>query len=273
MEMQIDSKGFNKMIRELKLFTGAKTRSIVRGITEEVLLSASKKTKVGKPALVTKSVLRELRRPFQNPNGDGKYVLTTRGRVWVSPSDEEAKYNWALVKTGAKSPPMTMPKKIPYGLKWTLPKRGGRQISKAKGDFERAKQTVQEARKFFDREKKRRLRHIGIGSASFVVLGQMLGLPMRGKNKLSKRTRSGLSNFPANARRALKAFETVSSRDNYSITVSSFVQSALNHKARGITAFSMALNGKVKEFEKRTEKGVETYARQFAERHGFTVRS
>ena len=270
--LQIDSKGFNAMVRELKLFSGQQTRKIVRAVTEDVLIASAKKTKVGTRKAIKESVKVDLRRPFQNPNGDGKYVLTSKGNLWVSPSDETRRYNWALVKEGVKGvPPKTLPsRKLPWGSQ-TKASRGGRKFPKKNGDQQRAREVIRSARIHYDKEVKKRTRNLGTGSASFVKLGQILGLPMRKKTELKKDAKQALKHFPAGAMKALRAFETVSSRDNYTIVVSSFVQSALNRKAKGIIAFKLALNGQVKNFQKRTKDGVTQYARQFADRHGFVV--
>ena len=57
-ELTIDSAGFNKMIRELKKYTGARTRNVVRGVTQDILLSTASKTKTSSLKAVKESVKR-----------------------------------------------------------------------------------------------------------------------------------------------------------------------------------------------------------------------
>ena len=47
---------------------------------------------------------------------------------------------------------------------------------------------------------------------------------------------------------------------------------ALNPFTKGLDVFRRNLNSKVKEFKIRTSKSVKGTAKQFAKRHGFTIR-
>jgi hypothetical protein len=72
--------------------------------------------------------------------------------------------------------------------------------------------------------------------------------------------------------KAVKGYQSKSSKTDYEITISSKAQSALNPHSEGIFAFSRALNGNIKAFEKAAEKDLETYAKKFALKNGFSVR-
>jgi hypothetical protein len=264
-KVEIDAQGFNNMIRELKSHTKEQTREIVRSVTNEILLNTARRTKVAKTKDIKSSVLKGLRQPFQR-NGDGAYHLTKKGKLWVSPTDERHSYDWALIKENVKTPPKTMGAKIPYGPK-TKSKRGGRKLKGV--NLANAKAALREARKYYDRELEYRKSIRGLGQASWLRMISLLKLKIKTAPGISK-VASAVKMSPK-ARLAVRAFKQVGSRDNYAIIIRSFLQAALNNDSNGINAFSLAMNGKTKEFKTAYKKGADKYMSRFASKHGFTI--
>ena len=100
----------------------------------------------------------------------------------MSPSDEKEKHNWILIKEGVTVPIKNMPEMVMYSKK----AKKKRRISKANGDYQRAKQVIGEARKFYDKEIAYRRKMIGLGQASFIKLGRMLKLKMPRKRGIKQ---------------------------------------------------------------------------------------
>jgi hypothetical protein len=127
---------------------------------------------------------------------------------------------------------------------------------------------IKASKQFMQREKKYRKSVAGLGKASWYHLLRLLKL---GVPAGAPAYAVGMK-IPAAAKQALKAWESVGSKDNFTITLSNAVQACLNPHAKGIGAFRLALNGQVKNFRTRMAKDSKAYAKQFASKHGFTVK-
>jgi len=247
-KIELDTRGFNGMIRHLKGY-GQSTRPVVRAITSEVLALAAKKTRATTLAQVKESLDKNFRKPFEVP-GKGFIGITKAGKVWVNLVSWGSKSKWAEISSNGKL------KNVPTGVK------------RIKGSRDEINSMIKFAKDFKKRELKYKKSVVGLSKASWYRLIKMLKLRMPA-NAPSKYT---TLKIPREAERALKAFERLRGHDNYSIIIRNSVQACLNNKANGIRAFSAAMNGKVKQFKTAIKKDGNTYAKDFAARHGFTVK-
>lgn len=260
-KMDIDARGFNGMVRELKKMTGKTTRPIVRAVTKDVLASSAKRTKKAKAKDINTSVEKIFRKPFEVP-GKGFVGVTTSGKVWVNLASWGDKSKWALLHTDGKL------KNVPSEVRRTGRYKPGSKVNLGKKNKSEINAMIKASKQFMQREKKYRKSIAGLGKASWyhlirkLKLGMPAGAPAFATNM----------EIPAAAKRALKAFETVGSKDDFSITVFNAVQACLNPNARGIGAFRIALNGQVRNFKTRMEKDSKTYIKQFSQKHGFAVK-
>lgn len=270
--IEIDTRGFNSMIRSLKSYTNQNTRTVVRAMTNEILLLASAKTRVASKTQIKSNVGKRLRLPLNTPSTGDLVALTKAGKVWISQKDgrlsNQVKYgqknakSFLLVKDGMKSLPNKVPKTIPW--------KGGRKIpAKTQQALTRA---LAEAHKEQKREEAYRLSRQGLGSASFLYLVKMLGLKKRTHSKIKASTYKAMNKL-GKATQALKAFEKLTGRDNASITLYSAVQSALAPRGgNGIRAFANAMNAKTNEFKHASKVDLAGFALRFAKRNGFDIR-
>lgn len=259
--IDIDSRGFNSMIRELKKINKSAARPVVRAVTQDVLASAASKTKVATAKKINESVDKVFRKPFE-VRGKGFVGVTTAGKVWVNLASWGDKSKWALLHTDGKL------KNVPSEVRRTGKYRPGSKVDLGKQNKSEINAMIKASKEHIDREKKYRKSMRGLSKASWYHLIRLLKL------KVPANAPKYATNveIPSSAKAALKAFETVRGRDDFSITVSNAVQASLNPNARGIGAFRMALNGQVKNFQKRMAIDSKKYAQEFAQRHGFTVK-
>lgn len=246
--IEIDSRGFNSMIRHLKGY-GQSTRPVVRAITSEVLGLAAKKTRTTTFTQVKESVNKNFRKPFEVP-GKGFIGITKAGKVWVNLVSWGSKSKWAEISNTGKL------KNVPKSVK---------RIGGSRADINLM---IKAAKEFKKRELKYKKSVVGLSKASWYRLIKMLKLKMPSRAPAKYTTLK----IPKKAQRALKAFERLRGRDNYSIVIGNAVQACLNKNSNGIRAFSLAINGKVKEFKRAIKKSGNTYSKDFARRHGFTVK-
>lgn len=271
-QIEIDTRGFNSMIKSLKSYTNQNTRTIVRAVTNEVLLLASANTRVASKQQIKQNVGKRLRLPLNTPSTGDLVGLTKSGNVWISQKDARLKNqqvygqknakSFLLVKKGMKSLPNKVPKKIPWKGGRELPQRTIQALTRALSETHREQK----------REEAYRYSVQGLGSASFLYLVKMLGLKKRTHSKIKVSAYNAMNKL-GRATQALKAFETLTGRDNASITVYSAVQSALAPRGgKGIQAFSRAMNAKTDEFKNASKRDAVGFALKFANRNGFQIR-
>lgn len=260
-KIELDSKGFNSMIRQLKKMTGETSRPIVRAVTKDVLASAANKTKKASPKSINDSVNKNFRKPFEVP-GKGFVGITRAGKVWVNLASWGDKSKWALLHKDGKL------KNVPKEVQRTGRYKPGTNVDLGNKNKSAINAMIKASKEWMQREKKYRKSVAGLGKASWyhlmriLKLGTPAGAPGYALNM----------KIPPEASRALKAWESIRGRDDFSITISNAVQACLNPNAKGIGAFRMAMNGQVKNFQTRIAKDSKEYAKQFASKHGFTVK-
>ena len=260
-QIDIDASGFNSMIRQLKKLNKEAARPIVRAVTKDVLASAAKKTKKASAKTINESVEKNFRKPFEVP-GKGFVGVTKSGKVWVNLASWGDKKKWALLHTDGKL------KNVPSEVRRTGKYKPGSKVNLGRKNKSDINAMIRASKEFMKREKKYRKSVAGLSKASWYHLMRLLRLgvpasaPAYAKNM----------NIPQAARRALKAFEKIRGKDDFAIIIANAVQACLNPKARGIGAFRLALNGQIRNFKTRMAKDSRAYAKQFAERHGFTVK-
>lgn len=259
--IEIDSRGFNRMIRELKVINQAAARPVVRAVTKDILASAAKKTNRAKVAAIDESVEKKFRRPFEVA-GAGFVGITKAGKVWVNLASWGNKKKWALLHTDGKL------KNVPGEVRRTGRYEPGGKVKLGDKNKTAINAMIKASKEWMTREKKYRKSVVGLGKASWYHLVRMLklGIPAGAPGYALN------MKIPPEARRALRAWESIRGRDDFSIVISNAVQSCLNPKAGGIRAFQNALNGQVKNFQTRMAKDSKAYAKQFAAKHGFTVK-
>lgn len=258
--MDIDARGFNSMIRELKKINKEAARPIVRAVTKDVLASAAKKTKKASAKTINESVEKNFRKPFEVP-GAGFVGVTKSGKVWVNLASWGDKKKWALLHSDGKL------KNVPGEVRRTGRYKPGSSVNLGRANKSAINSMIKASKQFMQREKKYRKSVAGLGKASWYYLLRMLklGMPSGAPAYATK------MEIPPAARQALRAWETIRGRDNFFITISNTVQACLNPKAKGIGAFRLAMNGQVRNFQTRMAKDSKAYAKQFAAKHGFTV--
>lgn len=259
--MNIDARGFNSMIRQLKKMTGETSRPIVRAVAKDVLASAAKKTKKASAKMINESVEKNFRKPFEVP-GAGFVGVTKSGKVWVNLASWGSKKKWALLSSDGKL------KNVPAEVRRTGRYKPGSMANLGRKNKSAINSMIKASKQFMQREKKYRKSVAGLGKASWYHLMKLLRL---GTPAGAPAYAVGMK-IPSSAKQALKAWESVSNKDNFTITISNAVQACLNPRAKGIGAFRLALNGQVRNFRTRIAKDSKAYAKQFASKHGFTVK-
>lgn len=259
--MDIDARGFNGMIRQLKKMTGETSRPIVRAVTKDVLASAAKKTYKSSKEAIEASIAKKFRQPFEVP-GVGFIGVTKAGKVWANLASWGDKSKWALLNTDGKL------KNVPKKVRRTGLYKPGSETNLGAKNKAKINLMVKAAKEFKKKETKYRKSLGGLSKASWYYLMKTLKLPI--PSSAPKYATS--MKIPAGAKAALKAWESVGSKDNFAIILRNSVQACLNPRAKGIGAFRLALNGQVKNFRTRMAKDSKEYAKQFASKHGFTVK-
>ena len=249
------------MVRELKKYNGEAARPVVRAVTSDILASAARKTKKTNAKAVKESIDKKMRQPFEVA-GKGFVGVTRSGNVWVNLNSWGDKKKWALLGSDGKL------KNVPKEVTRTGRYKAGSKVnfgSKYKAEMNAI---IRKAREFKKTETKYRKQLIGLSKASWYHL--MRSLKLKLPSNAPKYATS--MKIPDKAKAALKAFEQLRGKDNFSIIISNAVQACLNPKAKGIGAFRMALNGQVKGFKTAMQKDQKKYIKQFATRHGFIVK-
>lgn len=256
--IQIDATGMNNMIRALRGYNNVQTRVVVRAVTKEILALAATRTATGSRAAVIASIEKNFRKPHEVP-GIGHLGITRAGKVWVHLNrwGPPIKGRWRLLNEDGSMRNASM----------TYTDRSGRTRRRNNQELSEINRLLTEARQWRAREGRYRRSMVGMSKATWYETMRRLNLPIPARAP----RRSVNMVLPASAHAAIRAWETTSSRDNYSIGIQNAVQATLNRHARGIGAFRLAFNGKVREFERATENDVKTFARRFAERNGFSV--
>lgn len=258
-EVQIDATGMNQMISHLRKYGKQQTRVVVRAVTGEILANAAKRTKAGSAKAVDESIAKNFRKPHEVP-GVGFIGITKSGKVWANLAKFGNKDRWILLNEDGKL------KNVPAQVRRTG--RGSGTSKVGKDNRAAINRMVKIAKDFQGREKKYRKSLVGLSKATWYYLIDVLNLKMPANAPAKYKN----MRIPPAAKAALKGFEKASSRDNYSIVIKNAVQAALNKNAKGIGAFSIAFNGKVKEFQRAASKDVRGFAKKFAARNGFEVK-
>ena len=81
--MNINSRGFNNMIRALKNKTGASYKDVVRGVASSVLTRSAQLTKGTSAKKITEDVNKMLRKPYKTADGD-LIAVAKDGQVWYN---------------------------------------------------------------------------------------------------------------------------------------------------------------------------------------------
>ena len=258
-QLRIDDTGMRNMLRELTKRTGMSFRDVVRGVSRDVLTAAARNTNQAKPRQVSESVMKIFRKPFETPSG-AKVGITRDNKVWFQGAGWHNKH-WVLLNQAGKI----------TAIKGSAFRTGSRQAkaklsAKLKAEVNSA---LAQSRDWKKNELKYRRDQIGAGKATWLEILKQLGMTPANTRGLGRAMKVVL---PSNHRSVVSGREVLGDRDRFAIQINSRSTSALNPRARGIGGFSKALNGQIKRFERAAQHDVVTYARQFADRNGFTVR-
>lgn len=258
--MNINAQGFNNMIRALKKKTGASYKDVVRGVASSVLTRSAQLTKGSSAKKITEDVNRMLRKPYKTRDGD-LVAVAKDGQVWYNGAGWQ-KDRWIKVNGDGKL------KNVGKTVLRTG-NQAGRTATLSSKLRSRINSAVREAKATKTQQLKYKKARIHAGKKSFLEILKKLRIPMANTRGLGKAMKAITD---PELGRAVNGFQSQSSRTDYEITISSKAQSALNINSGGIPAFQRALNGNIKAFEKAAEKDLETYAKQFALKNGFSVR-
>jgi hypothetical protein len=269
--IEIDHRGFNNMVKELRKYSNIKTRPLIRGLTSDVLHAAAGRTRVGSVKAIERSLDKHFRQPHEVP-GKGFVGITKKGKVWVSSvkwKDKagDIKQKWVLISRDGKL--RNAPKEIT---------QNGRTIELSKQAKQDINAVIKSARAWRRQQLAYRKDRIGLSQASWLQLVRMLKLPVHKMKGISTKALS--YKVPAAARAALHAYENIRGRDNFTVTISNAVQATLNNrrgessskKLDGMNAFRLAMNGQTQRFKTAARKDFQDYVKQFSERHGFNVK-
>ena len=258
--MNINAQGFNNMIRALKKKTGASYKDVVRGVASSVLTRSAQLTKGSSAKKITEDVNRMLRKPYKTRDGD-LVAVAKDGQVWYNGAGWQ-KDRWIKVNGDGRL------KNVGKTVQRTG-RNAGQSATLSPKLRSKINNAVREAKTTKTHQLKYKKARIHAGKKSFLEILKKLRIPMANTRGLGKAMKAITD---PELGRAVNGFQSQSSRTDYEITISSKAQSALNKKSGGIFAFSRALNGNIKAFEKAAEKDLETYAKQFALKNGFSVR-
>ena len=271
--IEIDHRGFNGMVKEMRKYSNIKTRPLIRGITSDVLHAAAGRTRVGSLKGIKHSMDKHFRQPHEVP-GKGFVGITKEKKVWVNLVSWKNKKKWVWVNWTGKltnlkyaQVPRTV-KGHAYGKSVTLKKKYVSEIN----------DVLKAARKYRKDQIAYRKSMLGLSQASWLHLLRVLRLPVRRQRGISKNAFS--LRVPTKARAALKAFEQVRGINNFTVVISNAVQATLNNtrgesgskKLDGMNAFRVAMNGQTNRFKTASRKDFHGYVKQFSKRHGFDVK-
>lgn len=255
-ELQIDSRGFDSMLRTLQKKTGMTYRDVVRGATTDVLAGAARQTKEMDVKSVHKQIASAMRRPYTTRSGE-KIGVMKNGNVWYQ-GPSWPRNRWVLVRQdGRLQPSETGIRRKSAGSERLSPRLQGR-----------IRAAMSEATNYKMKERKYLLSMIGLGKAAWLEIMRKLSLKIPGGSKLAQ---AKTVRVPTKASRAAIGRER-GNRDNFFIMISNKVQSSLNKNARGIGAFARSFNGVTRRFKKKTGEDLEKYAKRFAKKNGFIVK-
>lgn len=258
--MNINAQGFNNMVRALSKKTGASYKDVVRGVASSVLTRSAQLTKGSSAKKITEDVNRMLRKPYKTSDGD-LVAVAKDGQVWYNGSGWQ-KDRWIKVNGDGKL------KNVGKTVLRTG-NQAGRTATLSSKLRSRINKAVKEARQTKSHQLKYKKARIHAGKKSFLEILKKLRIPIANTRGLGKAMKAITD---PELGKAVNGFQSQSSRTDYEITISSKAQSALNPHSEGIFAFQRSLNGNIKAFEKAAEKDLETYAKQFALKNGFSVR-
>ena len=256
--IEIDHRGFNNMVKELRKYSNIKTRPLMRGLASDVLHAAASRTKVSKVKEINESLDKHFRQPHEVA-GKGFVGITKTGKVWVNLLSFKSKKQWLLIGTNGKlrNAPATIT-------------QNGRTVELSPKVKKEINAVIKSAKAYRKQQLAYRKERIGLSQAAWLQLVRMLKLPVKKGSKISVKAIS--YTVPAKAKAALKAFELVRGRDNFTVTISNAVQATLNKHANGMNAFRLAMNGQTKRFKTASRKDFHGYVKQFSKRHGFDVK-
>ena len=251
--MNLNTAGFDRMIKALSKKTGASFRQVIRTSTGSILEGAARKT--------GKTNLKKIR-------ADVEQSLSTRFVASDGSKVRKAKDGSLLFRGGDWTSGRWIRLRNEYDLRAITPKSGGRALdTKTKAKVNKALRELRNLQKKMIAEKKKR---IGSSQNSFLRIMRILKIPMKNSRGLGIALRSKMD--PGH-KAAVNGRENREAGDNrFTITIKSKSQSALNPKMKGIGAFQASLNGQVKAFETAAKKDFEKYAQKFAQRNGFIVK-
>ena len=259
--LKIDSRGLDDMLFQLSRRTGMSFRDVVRGVSRDALTAAARSTKQAKAEDVRKSVERVFRAPFETNRGD-KVGVTKAGLVWYQGAGWQRDH-WVLLNWDGK---IVSVKGTAFRTKAGAVQKSIKLSPAMKGAINSA---LAEARAFKSTVTKYRISQIGSGKAAWLQIMERLAMSPSSTRGLGRAMKVRL---PTKHKAAVSGREVSSGGDRFQIEVKSQSSASLNPRAGGVRAFSRAINGQVKRYQTAAKKDIVTYARQFADRNGFTVR-
>jgi hypothetical protein len=258
--IEIDHRGFNNMVKELRNYSNIKTRPLMRGLASDVLHAAAGRTRVGSVKEINESLNKHFGKPHEVP-GKGFVGITKNGKVWVNLVRWGNKKKWLLAGTGGKMQNVKDGQQMPNARQGVFDKETARDIN----------ELFKFARKYRRQQMAYRKSMIGLSQASWLHLIRLIKMPVRNQRGIKKDAYT--LRIPSRAKAALKAFEQMSGRDNFTVVISNAVQATLNNskvksKTDGMNAFRLAMNGQTKRFQTEAKKDFRGYVQKFAKRHG-----
>lgn len=265
-DMKIDDRGMREMFKALQRKTGASYRDVVRGISAEVLTAAARRTRQQGAKKANAATEKLLHKPLAVKGG--MLIGRTRdAKVWFSGAGW-GREKWILLEsTGNVHGNLKKPGAVvPGGTRGRVSAKGARLSAKNRQE---AQYAVAEANRIRRNSVARIKRTRGTSKAVWLEIMRKLAMKPTNTSGLSVAMKTELH---PSAKAAASGTQK-GDREKYEITIHNTSQASLSRRGGdGINAFRWAMRGKVKEFRTAASKDLETYAKRFAQRHGFDVR-
>lgn len=252
--LNIDSTGFDRMMRTLTEKTGGSYEKVLKSMAGEVLSNAARKTIKADKKEIDKSIRYSLATRFVSSSGDKIRKAIDGSLVYRSKSMRRG--HWIRLRRDFKLNAISA--KNPSGaiIKGNLKKS----INRALAEFRKRQKDILALKKG----------RTASSQATFLEIMRkpMLRIPLINSRGLGLAQKSKLT---SNHVKALSG-KFMKSKEDAAIIIRSRSDSALNPRAKGINAFAGALNGKVMEFNTALSKDLKGYVKEFSARNGFTVK-
>tara|TARA_R110000796_G_scaffold16726_1_gene52105 strand:+ start:651 stop:1445 length:795 start_codon:yes stop_codon:yes gene_type:complete len=254
--LQINDLRLKRMFQRLRQKTGASYDDVISGVTSNILTAAARGTRSEDLEGISESLKSMLRQPFRITGG-GKVGVTKNDKVWYQGAGWGYR-NWILCNSNGEL-------EAPQGR---VMRSNGTMSTVSPSTRADIVSAMAEVRQTVNRQRNYATRTIGLGRASWVEMMRRLNMTYPGGAKIAQ---AAAVDVPQVVHSAIVATKR-GTNSTFNIRLENRVQSALNNKARGIGAFTSAVNRNSRNFERKIGQDLDKYVRKFARQNGFQIR-